>query len=203
MHTDSNTYTHKGYGPLTHTHLHKTNTHTNTHPQTNTEHPDIKHTHPNSCLLVESEGFVFLEVNKVWDGQPNIDTPHFCYNLVQLKRKSESEDGLPNANLVVNVEKENTIFYHSSIEVETPSGLARYQETGRHGKTSFSIYENGWYDVTVRAQGYSPAVERVFISCNHTEVCTTQVNLALRYYLIFLKTSHLDSHTTNDVKPEM
>ena len=131
------------------------------------------------CLLLESDGFVFLEVNEVRDGQPDVDTPHFCYNLVQLKRQREAEDALPNANLVVNVKKENTIFYHSSIEVETPSGLARYQETGRHGNTSFSIYENGWYDVTVRAHGYSPAVERVFISCNHTEVCTTDVNLAL------------------------
>ena len=131
------------------------------------------------CLLLEDSGFVFLEVNELRAGPPNIDTPHFCYNLVQLKRQGEAKNALPDANLIVNVKKESTIFFDSSIELKTPSGLSRYQETSSDGNTSFPIYQNGWYVVTVRSSGYSPAVERVFMSCNHTEECSSEVNLAL------------------------
>jgi hypothetical protein len=132
------------------------------------------------CLLLEDYGFIFLEVNEMRDEQPSIDNPHFCYNLVQLKRQSEAEDALPNANLIVNVKKENTIFFASSIELKTPSGLSRHQPASSHGTSSFPIYENGWYEVIVRAPGYSPAVEKIKITCNHTEVlCSSAVHLTL------------------------
>ena len=48
-------------------------------------------------------------MNEMRDGQPSIDNPHLCYNLVQLKRQSQADNVLQNAKLTVNAEKENTI----------------------------------------------------------------------------------------------
>ena len=128
------------------------------------------------CLILEHGGFTFLEVNQFFSGQPNVKQPHFCYDEIQLRRKAQNAATEVQGELRVEVKAENwTSVPGATVELRTPSDLSHYRSTTLAGRANFSVLQDGFYAVMVRAEGFYPTFQKVAVECSRGALYCSKV----------------------------
>ena len=118
------------------------------------------------CLTTDRDSFNFIELNKFTEGKPSEENPLFCYDRVNIEKKTKEDTPLEDASIVVNIFDADTSDPISGAIIQASTSKESISRLSKDtGEVAIKVTKNGVYSVEASARGYVNSKATVTLDC--------------------------------------